>query len=240
MDVLLTPLVLDPTCQLRGSLVSLFFFFLPSSSTFFLLPARLLSWLLPQAPALPPTRAASPIPPRRRAASGSTRRRALPPRLLPGAPSPAPPRPLPPSRPPPRRLRRPLPPSLRRAPLAPSSPHRARPLLPRTDVRVQRTDATSVDAGRCNVRRGLRARGSSRVGGRGPGAGGRTELRHGRSIRTSLGAGGRPCRRWRSIRAIRVCARQRRCNDVHLGRDDFSDLEVPNEPASRENIPCAG
>ena len=90
----------------------------------------------------------------------------LPPQFLPDAvPPPAPPdagRCLPDSSPA-------LPPRLLPGrSLPPSSPHRARPLLPRSDARVQRTDAMSVDAGRCNVRRGLRARGLSRVGGRGP------------------------------------------------------------------------
>ena len=99
MDVLLTPLVLDPTCQLRGPPVSLFFFFPPF--LFYLLPPPRTAPLLasPAGPCSPsdagclpnssptPCRlrlhltpgAASPTPPRRSLPGSSPAAPSLPP-----------------------------------------------------------------------------------------------------------------------------------------------------------------
>ena len=93
MDVLLTPLVLDPTCQLRGPPVSLFFFFPPF--LFYLLPPPRTAPLLapPVGPCSPSDAGclpnSSPTPCRLRlhptpgAASPTPPRRSLPGRSLP-------------------------------------------------------------------------------------------------------------------------------------------------------------
>jgi len=154
MDVLLTPLVLDPTCQMRGPPVSLFFFFsslplLPSSSSpHGSSPGSSRRPLLSLRRGLPPQILPDAVPPPAPPDAGRClpdSSPALPPRLLPG-------RSLPPGRLLAASAGRSLPPSVGRRSLPPrrTAPGRSsrawtRACNGRTQRPSMQVDATSVE-----------------------------------------------------------------------------------------------